>query len=246
MFVNFSDKFWPDCPYDKFFITNKQSIPTSSFEFIMIGKDESWSDGLLKAITILKTKFDYLFITLEDSPITEKVDQEKLDDITETFFAVEGNFLSLFTQANMGKPTSRFNNHFGIIGKGSLYRPTCVYSLWKISVLEDLLERDENAWEFERFGSVRSDKYDGFYMTYRNFFRVSNAVIKGKWQRSEYNKIVSLGFIPDLSSRKVFSRIEELYNKLYAFAFKVFIYYLPIPYQLRRKLVFYLKGYKKG
>ena len=36
---------------------------------------------------------------------------------------------------------------------------------------------------------------------------------------------------------------EELVNKLYSFAFKVFIFYLPIPYKARRKFVFYLKGY---
>lgn len=244
MFVYFTDKYWPDCPYDKYFVTNNRSIPTSSFEFIKIGKDDSWSDGLLKAIAILKTKYDYLFITLEDSPIIEKVDQIKLDSITESFFSVDGNFLSLFTQANMGRPTNEFNDFFGIIDKGSLYRPTCVYSLWKISVLEDLLVRDENAWEFERFGSVRSDKYDGFYMTYRNFFKMSNTVIKGKWQKSEYRKIVNLGYMPNISSRKMFNTKEELLNKLYSFAFKVFIFYLPIPYKLRRKIVFYLKGYK--
>jgi hypothetical protein len=73
---------------------------------------------------------------------------------------------------------------------------------------------------------------------------MSNTVIKGKWQKTEYKKIVSLGYIPDLSSRKMFSRTEELYHKLYSFAFKMFIYYMPIPYKMRRKLVFYIKGYK--
>lgn len=244
MFVHFSDKYWPDCPYDKYFITNNESIPTSSFEFIKIGNDESWSDGLLKAIEILKTKYDYLLITLEDSPIIEKVNQIKLNSITESFFAVDGNFLSLFTQANMGKPTSSFNNYFGIIDKGSLYRPTCVYSLWKISVLEDLLVREENAWEFERFGSVRSDKYDGFYMTYKNFFKMSNTVIKGKWQKSEYRKIIKLGFNPNIKERKIFNTKEELFNKLYSFIFKIFYFYLPISFKLKRKIVFFIKGYK--
>jgi hypothetical protein len=244
MFTHFTDKYWNNCPYDKFIVTNNKSYPNTSFEFINIGKDDSWSDGLLKAIAILKTKYDYLFITLEDSPIIEKVDQSKLDLIIESFLSVDGNFLSLFTQDDMGRPNRKYNNFFGIIDKGSLYRPTCVYSLWKISILEDLLVREENAWEFERFGSVRSDKYDGFYMTYRNFFKMSNTVIKGKWQRSEYKKISSLGFPPDIKSRKMFNKKEEMYHKLYSFAFKVFIFYLPIPNKLRRKIVFKLKGYK--
>jgi hypothetical protein len=245
MYINFFDKYWPDCPFDKYIVTNHKSISNTSFEFINIGKDDSWSDGLLKAIAKLKNKHEYIFVTLEDRPIIEKVDQLKLNSILHTFFQVDGNFLSLFTQDNMGKPTSKFNNFFGLIDKGSLYRPTCVYSLWKISVLEDLLDRQENAWEFERFGSVRSDKYDGFYMTYNNFFKMSNTVIKGKWQRSEYNLILNLGYTPDLSAREIFTIKEELFHKFYSFLFKVFIYYLPIPYKLRRKIVFNLKGYKE-
>lgn len=244
LFTNFADKYWPDCPYDKFIVSNYKSYPHSSFKFVNIGKDDSWSDGLLKAIAIFKAKYDYIFITLEDSPIIEKVDQKMLDLIIESFISIDGNFLSLFTQNNMGRPNRRFNNFFGIIDKKSLYRPTCVYSLWKISVLEDLLVREENAWEFERFGSVRSDKYDGFYMAYKNFFKISNTVIKGKWRISEYKKIVGLGFTPDISTRKVFNIKEEMLHNIYAFAFKFFYYYLPIPNKLRRKIVFKVKGYK--
>ena len=75
MFIHFFDKFWPDCPYSKYVVSNYKSLPDTSFEFINIGKDDSWSDGLLKAISVLKNKHDYLLVTLEDSPIIEKVDQ---------------------------------------------------------------------------------------------------------------------------------------------------------------------------
>lgn len=243
MFIHFSEKFWPDCPYDKYFVTNNKSIPDSSFKFIKIGKDESWSDGLLKAIDVLKTNYDYLLVTLEDSPLIDYVDQNKLKTIVNAFHKVDGNFLSLFTQGNMGKPTRKYNDYFGVIDKGSLYRPTCVYSLWKITVLEDLLIREENAWEFERYGSVRSDKYDNFFMVYRNFFKMSNTIIKGKWLRSEYKRIVDLGFNPDVSQRKIFGWKEELHFKFYAFIFKTLNYYMPIPWKIRRRVVFKLKGY---
>lgn len=242
MFISFSEKNWPNCPYDKYFITNNKSIPNSSFNFIKIGKDESWSDGLLKAINKLKSKYEYLLITLEDSPIIENVDQNKLNLITDSFFNSKGNFLSFFTQNNMGKPTRRYNNYFGIIDKGSLYRPTCVYSLWKISVLEDLLVREENAWDFERYGSVRSDKYDNFFMVYNNFFKISNTVVKGKWRRSEYKKIKELGYNPDITKRTLLSKKEEILSVIYDIIFKIL--YKSIPWKIKRKVVFTLKGYK--
>lgn len=242
MFIYFSEKYWPDCPYDKYFITNNKSIPESTFNSIKIGKDESWSDGLIKAIDKLISKYDYLLITLEDSPIIKYVDQDKLNLITSSFFKEKGNFLSLFTQGNMGKPTRKYNNYFGVLDKGLLYRPTCVYSLWKISVLRDLLVREENAWEFERYGSVRSDKYDGFFMVYENFFKMSNTIIKGKWRRSEYGKIKELGYSPDIISRSLMSKKEELINNTYLFLFKFF--YKLIPSKIKRRVVFKLKGYK--
>jgi hypothetical protein len=242
MFISFSEKYWSDCPYDKYFITNNKSIPESSFNSIKIGKDKSWSDGLLKAIDELKPKYDYLLITLEDSPIIEYVNQNKLNLITNSFFAEKGNFLSLFTQADMGKPTRKYNDYFGVIDKGVLYRPTCVYSLWKISVLEDLLVREENAWEFERYGSVRSDKYDGFFMVYKNFFKMSNTVVKGKWRRSEYLKIKELGYKPDIISRSLMTVKEEFFNNTYSFLFKFF--YKLIPSKIKRKVIFKIKGYK--
>lgn len=244
MFINFSEKYWPDCPYDKYFITNNKEIPESSFDCIKIGKDDSWSDGLLKAIAELKSKYDYLLITLEDSPIIEYVDQDKLNIVTDEFILAKGNFLSLYTQNEMSKPTQKYNDFFGIIDKGSLYRPTCVYSLWKISVLEDLLVREENAWDFERYGSVRSDKYDKFFMVYKSFFKMSNTVVKGKWRRSEYKKIKKLGYNPDIINRDLLSRKEELFANIYAFIFKIFYFYLPIPWKIRRKVIFKLKGYK--
>lgn len=244
MFIDFSEKYWPDCPYDKYFITNHKEIPESSFNCIKIGDDDSWSDGLLKAIVELKPKYDYLLITLEDSPLIEYVDQVKLNLILNAFFKVEGNFLSLFTQNDMGIPTRSYNDHFGFIDKGSLYRPTCVYSLWKTSVLEDLLVREENAWDFERYGSVRSDKYEDFFMVYNNFFKISNTVIKGKWLRSEYKKIKNLGYNPNIVDRELMSKKEEFFSKAYGFIFIILNKYIPIPWKIRRKVIFKLKGYK--
>jgi hypothetical protein len=241
MYTFFFEKNWADCPFDKYFVSNHKSVTDSSFKSILIGNDDSWSDGLLKALLILKTNYEHIFITLEDWPIIAKVDQNKFEQMTKAFFALDGNYLTFRYQT---KPTHKFNNFFGIIDKGSLYRPTCVYALWKISVLEDLLVRDENAWEFERYGSIRSDKYDKFFIVYKSFFTICNTVVKGKWVRSEYNKITNLGFSPDLNNRKLFSRRAEFKLKTYEFIFTVLIRYVPIPWKIRRKLVYKIRGYK--
>lgn len=241
MYIHFFEKNWPDCPFDKFFVTNHKKVQESSFQTLNIGKDDSWSDGLLKALAILKSQYDYVLITLEDWPIISKVNQNEFESMINSFFELDGNYLTFRRQP---KPTYSFNNYFGIIEKGSLYRPTCVYALWKIAVLEDLLVREENAWEFERFGSIRSDKYDKFFITYKNFFKICNTVIKGKWVRSEYNRINKLGFKPDINKRKLFSVKDELLLKIYVFIFNGLTEYLPISGKMWRRVVFTIKGYK--
>jgi len=241
MYIHFFEKNWPDCPYDKYFISNHKDIPESVFRNIKIGDDKSWSDGLLKAIAVLKKEYDYIIIALEDLPIIEKVNQKLLNSILDSFFSLNGNFL---TFRNRPKYTHKKNEYFGLIEKKSLYRPSCVYSMWNIEVLEDLLVRKENAWEFERYGSIRSDKYDNFFVVYDNFFNISNTVIKGKWQRSEYYRIKKLGFEPSLNERNLNSGREEINFKMYEFIFRFFERVLPIPWRVRRKIVFKLRGYK--
>jgi hypothetical protein len=239
MYTHFFEKNWMDCPYDKYFVSNSKSVEDCSFNSILIGEDKSWSDGLLKALTIIKKDYEYVFITLEDWPIIAKVDQNYLNVMLYDFFRVDGNYLTFRCQP---ESTHKYNNYFGIIEKGSLYRPACVYAIWKISVLEDLLVLEENAWEFEKFGSVRSDKYDKFYVVYNSFFKICNTVVKGKWVRSEYNRIISLGFFPDIKSRKLSSIKDECYLKIYVFIFNLFMRL--IPWKIQRKIVFKVKGYE--
>ena len=241
MYIHFFEKNWPDCPYNKYFVTNHKSIPNSSFKGIKIGKDESWSDNLIKVISILKEKYDYLIISLEDVPIVEKVDQDKLNRIMESFFEIKANFLCFI---NRPKATHKHNEYFGRIEKGSIYRPTCEYSLWNISVLEDVLLKGENAWEFEKFGAVRSDKYDGFYVVYKSVINTCHTVVKGKWIRSAIKEISGFGFDPDIKSRKILSKKEEVLSIIYAYIFNIFHRTFLFPWQIRRKIVFKIWGYR--
>lgn len=241
MTLHFFEKNWSDCPFDKYFVTNYKSAPESSFKSLKIGEDNSWSDNLLKVISNLKSKYEYLLITLEDVPIIEKVDQIKLNQILQIFFENDANYLSC---TNIPKETHKFNDYFGLLEKGSVYRPTTEYSLWKISVLEDLLVTGENAWEFERFGAVRSDKYDKFYVVYKNIFSTCHTVVKGKWIRSALDRINKLGFKPDIQNRKIFSWKEEIFYHLYGIIFNVFHRTILVPWHVRRKIIFKIKGYK--
>jgi hypothetical protein len=77
-------------------------------------------------------------------------------------------------------------------------------------VLIDLLKCGETAWDFEIFGSVRSDKYENFYSTWKECFPVTNGVIKGKWQRSADRNLQALNIGVDFVRRPIMTHKETL------------------------------------
>ncbi len=238
IFIKQFKKYWPDCPYDKYISTNYLSANSKTFTDIKIGNDKSWSDGVLKALNKIKDKYEYAFISLEDLILMGKVDNADFSRITSEFIKVDGNYLKFIRKP---KPTKKFNSLFGEIEPGSLYRPTCVYALWKIDILLDLLVESESAWEFERLGSLRSDKYKRFFVVYKDFFKISNTIVKGKWVPKEKRKIEKLGYTI-AESRNIISIKESLKLKISAYLFNLFTSYFPWKY--RRNIIFKLKKNK--
>lgn len=235
IFIGQFNKNWEECPFDKYFITNQKETSSSHFKAIKVGINETWSSGLYKALELLKQNYEYVFVTLEDSILLEKVNNDVFLKISNIFINENGNYLKFITKP---KFDIYHNNYYGIISPNSLYRPTCVYSLWKICVLQDLLKIDENAWEFERFGSVRSDSYDKFYVVYDNFFKISNTIIKGLWVRKEKKKMLKLGY--EISrERKTMNLFKTLLLYFKTFNFKAFN--ILIPWKYRRAIVFFIK-----
>lgn len=239
IFISQFEKNWPDCPFDKYISTNNKDIPSSSFQSIKIGTDKSWSDGVIKALSILKKEYTHVLVTLEDSFLIEKVDNSSFNSILMEFEKADGNYLKFIRKP---KPTKSFNQYFGIIEPGSLYRPTCVYALWKIDTFLQLLKVEENAWQFERFGSVRSDFLNGFYVVYKDFFKYINSIVKGKWVPVELKKVKVLEYSVD-ERRKTLSKKEEISLKINTLLFNLFN--KSVNWKYRRKIIFKIKGYAR-
>jgi hypothetical protein len=221
-FHNLFNLFWQDCPFDKYFASNNKAFTYSGFEAILM-KDNTWSKGLYDSLTVLEAKYDYVLITLEDLFLIQKVDTHKLIETINSFLQNDGNYLRLFIKH---KPHTSFNKYFGILEKNTPYRQNCVYSLWKIKTLKEIINVNENAWEFEKKGVNRCYNYDGFYSSNINHFIISNTVVKGKWMKSELNKIKSI--IPEIIiNRPIMNRKEAAILKLQTLYFNIFFKYVP-------------------
>jgi len=199
------EKYWGDCPYSLYLTTNFKEYKSERFKTLKVGKDKSWSDMLYKSVEMLEE--DYILLTFDDLFLSTKIDTQDIVSLID--YAID-NDINYFQLYSSNSQYTKITDKIVSKNKNSNYRNATVWSLWKKEVLLDLLDRDENAWEFEDKGSVRSNKYDKFYCVNYPAIPYLNGVIKGKWHPKVVKKLQKMGIEIDLTSRKVMSLKESL------------------------------------
>jgi hypothetical protein len=197
-------KFWPDCPYPVYLISNKSVFEDSRVRTVLVGRDVSWSDNLFKALSGIN--YDYVLLFLDDLFLVDYVDTGQVVRVLDWAIRSQVRYIRL---NSCQKPDYPCNDIAGIVSPGTIYRTSTVASAWEKQMLLTLLRPGESAWDFEIKGTIRSDEFDGFYSTWENCFPVINGVIKGKWLPFAVKKIESLGANIDLSRRPIMTKTEE-------------------------------------
>jgi hypothetical protein len=231
IFFKHLSKYWPDCPYDVFLQSNfKEFHSDKGVKTLKVGKDKSWSDGLIKALSQLQ-KYEYVLLALEDLIIKDFVNNEAVNAAVENMIEINANYLTL---VNEPKPDKGINSFFGEISPGAMYRSTATFALWNKNTLIKVLDREENAWEFEKIGSQRSKSYPGFYAVYTDYFPYINAVIKGKWTY-EAMRYFEKNNIPFNVTRDKMSLFDWYKHRIHRVLRRMIL--TLTPFKLRRKLL---------
>ena len=220
------DEHWPDCPFPKYILTNYKNSERPEITAIRIGDDLAWSANLKKAIETLRHEYRYILLTFDDLFLTETVDNRVLEEVLNSFTDCRGQFLQLIRWHNKPK---KMNPYFGLIEPGSLYRPNCVYAIWDIDVLGDLLLPSENAWEFERNGAARSDRYERFFAVLSSVFHYRNSVIRGKIVRKD----AGIFNLKNTQRLRVMSWRDTVGFYLRYWGFRLFLFLVPRKQQVR-------------
>jgi hypothetical protein len=200
--------FWNDCPYKIYLTTNYKKASFDMFNVLDIGDDNSWSDMLYKSVE--KLEEDYVLLTFDDLFLFKKIDTNDIKSLTN--YAVN-NDINYFQLYSSNSSYTQITDKIVSKDKNSKYRNATVWSLWKKEVLLDLLDKEENAWEFEDKGSVRSNKYDKFYCVNYAAIPYINGVVKGKWVPNVVKKLQDLNIEIDFKRREVMNFWE--YSKYY-------------------------------
>jgi len=212
-------KHWMNCPLKLNLLSNNKSYDLYNVNTIKVGDDISWSDNLLKGIKNLRS--DYILILLEDLLLNNQISNNYFNQISNWINKNNPNYLRLCISH---KP-NYFDNLIGEIPNVTPYKTSTMPSIWKKSVLQDLLEEVESAWDFEINGSKRAYKYDGFYAVYNDFISYKNGIIKGKWRRSIIQESNDYGLNLKNLSRPIMTLKEEheySFRKIRSFLFNKF------------------------
>jgi hypothetical protein len=225
-------KYWPDCPFDKYFSSNQIPFNDYGFTALAIGEYKTWSINLQNMLCQLKEKYKYVLIVNEDALLLSQVDTKYVLESIDEFIGIDGFYLNFAVRnQERGKKVSKeYNQYFRTLKKDIPYRTTCVYCLWKIDALLSLLDANETGWDFERQGSARATWMDGFYISNIKAFNFLDGVHKGKWGRKEL--AIVKAELPDIViTREIFTEEMDKKYRNHARFFHFFMTYIPLRLQ---------------
>ena len=182
-------RYWKDIDLPIYLSTNHKVFNSQLFTSLTIGNELSWSDNLIKSLN--KVEQEYVLLTFDDLFLTAKVDNQFIEILMMRAIQSEFNYLQFYRSISKGR---RLDDLIFKKSNKTRYRNSTIWSFWKKDILLELLQKDENAWEFEINGNVRSYKYKDFYSTRRNVIPFVNGVVKGIWNPLAKDKLKRLGF----------------------------------------------------
>jgi hypothetical protein len=202
-------RYWNDCPYPVYLLSNTVQANFSSVTPILTGADLSWSDNLL--IALEQVPQSHVLLYIEDLFLVHSVESKTVHSLIERCIREDWNYLRLNPTP---KGDNRIDEFISEISPGSVYRSSVVFSVWNISTLKQILKTGESAWDFEEIGTARTDSFSKFYASNRELIPACNTVIKGVWELEALKKIRALGIEPDVQYRRSMSSTEFLIWKL--------------------------------
>ena len=151
-------RYW-DCPYPVYVTTESEQCMLP--EVMTINTDApTWTERIKAAVDQLPTK--YVIGMCEDMFFRRKVDQKTISNCISTM-EEDDNIANFNFEKEYDWVERGYIVRFGKKPKGSQYRKTCQPTLWRRSVLSELLDCKMSAWEWEM--SPTPDDHDFYVWT---------------------------------------------------------------------------------
>ena len=207
-FIYSIDKYWNDCPWEIYIISNHKTILSEKVKFIGVGEDKGWASNLKIALNQIDS--NYIVYLHEDYFLNGKVDSAVIAEHINFCAKNDVDYLRLF---------GPFFDEFAIEGtnysqspKSKPYRLCLRNAIWRKEAFETILIDGNSGWEFEwniekyiekaklKINSIvlQSQYYPALAIPTLNH----TAVHKGMWTQEGYDYLINNGFENILNKRQ--------------------------------------------
>ncbi|MGD0976841.1 MAG: hypothetical protein ABR875_00910 [Minisyncoccia bacterium] len=196
-------RYWPDCPYPIYLITNYKIYNHDRVTTIAVGEHKGWASNM--RVVLKKIPTPYVMCLIEDLFIEKPVDSAYIDSLVEYIDDKKVAYIRLFPSP---LPDHDFTNNLnlGLISKGAPYRASLTAALWDKKILNDLLVDGENIWQAELGGTERSNNVSAPFLSVKKpalIYHDRTAVVAGKWMYYAVKLCKREGLKIDLKKRKI-------------------------------------------
>ena len=211
-------KFWPQCPYPTYLVSEIKSFQHPHIDNIQTGKKMPWGEMLLHVLDRINT--NYVLYLQEDYLLRSPVDEERIAHLIQLVAKLNAAYLRLLPWPGPDAPHPDYED-IGILHPTSQYRTSLQAAFWDKWILKSIVNVDDDgrfeSWSIQRAkeidrpflclkrnGLSEDINHDGDYPL--NYFATS--VFQGKWLKEAVRLYKSLGIDIDTSHRGVMNRID--------------------------------------
>lgn len=152
IFKHAFNKYWPNCPYSIYFITNTLQSPLG---ITIKTENKNWSDCMIEALS--KIPHSIIIFMLEDYWLNQSVYQEGIINLSYFMSISDCEHVRLYVSKG-SKLVKRqpYTPFLDRLNKDEDYRASLNAGIWKKSTLLELLEPDKTIWESEHIMTQKS------------------------------------------------------------------------------------------
>ncbi len=220
------DKFWNDCIYKKYIITNSDISVPYNFNPINVWSDVDWSSNLIFAIKNIDT--DYILLHIDDLIFCSNVNSKYVEKYVDTAVSQNFNYLQFINY-------DWWKYEHNLLEKkvNEPYRTSTIFSLRKKDILLNLLRVWENPRQFEVDWTQRSKNSDKWFFLWKSWFEFVNLIIKGYLEWRSLKKLEAI-WLQYKGNRIKMSKFK---NFIYTLKCKIFDLIILMPNIISKNLV---------
>lgn len=220
-------KYWPDCPYPIYLISESIVYPDSRVKMISV-KDEDWSTRIITALKSISQP-DVIFM-VEDYLIDRPVNTKQIELLVDYMHKRKAGYLG-FVPNPEPDISCDDNSIVGEVSKGSAYRLSTQAAVWNKDILLRLLRKGESIWDFEINGTNRTNDLNVIFLrlkkdphnNYPIHYPGYTGVTRGRWSLEAVKLCKKEGIQIDLTVRQKEKRSDRFKHRTINLLFKLMV-----------------------